>query len=324
MRYIYLLLGLMISTIYSSASDLLHGNFDYKILDNKVKLVVKVLNNHNDSTKGGLSISFPQLTNSSRIISNNEYGFDSLKAYPTGSEIWHKHERKNIYSDYLLVEGWSNNWKDSSEREISLLVNTEGMNSLIVNMRVVLRRGSEEIFLPSDGKIDQQGYDNSQVVIDLSSSRKDDSSKATQYSSSNYKSNSGCSKEKPVLACSPSEKDTKSFAMCAVAMGGCEVAINELSSSGERMAASQACSLLSSELMGHKHDLNDMLEDFFVDGLAEAAKSSLESDNILVNFLGVALAGGAIVGKAVQLDNCIAQSKEICTKEYNDWKYNCD
>lgn len=323
MKYIHLLLGLIITTIYSSANNSLHGNFDYKVLDNKVKIVVKVLNNYNDSTKGGLSISFPQLTNSSRILRSNEYGFDSLKAYPGGSEIWHKHEGKNIYSDYLLVEGWSDKWKDSSEREISLLVDTEGMSSLIVNMRVVLRRGSEEIFLPSDGKVDQQGYDNRQVVIDLDSSSSDNR-KTTQYSSSSYKSNSGCSKEKPVLSCSPSEKDTKAFAMCAVAMGGCEVAINELDSSGERIAASQACSLMSSELMGHKHDLNDMLEGFFVDGLAEAAKSSLESDNILINFLGVGLAGGAIVGKAMQLDKCIAQSKKICTKEYNDWKYNCE
>ncbi len=144
-------------------------------------------------------------------------------------------------------------------------------------------------------------------------------------SSNSYKTinQDGCSQEKPILACSPSERDNKAFSMCAITMGGCEVAIKTLKNSTQRLASSQACSALSSKLIGQKYELDDVLGGLFVDGLNEIANSSFESDDKFINFMGVIFAGGALVGKAVQLDKCRIKAKKICTRKYNNWKYNC-
>lgn len=133
-----------------------------------------------------------------------------------------------------------------------------------------------------------------------------------------------CSTPKPVLACSPDEISDKSFAMCALVMGGCEVAKNKLVETGERYAAGQACSLAISELAGHKYDIDAMLKTFFTDSVGEIAKSARDSDNILVNiFFGIPLTMTDIAGKAAELEQCIYNAKKNCTAKYEQWVRSC-
>lgn len=126
--------------------------------------------------------------------------------------------------------------------------------------------------------------------------------------------------KKPVLACSPYERDDKAFSMCAISMGGCEVAVQYVENSNDRYVASQACALMSSELMGQKYTLDDMLGTFFVDALGEEAENQFDKGNAFFGFL---LATGTVVGKSAQLQQCVQNAKRNCTKEYDEWKRNC-
>lgn len=59
----------------------------YRVENEKVHLIVSSFSNKY-SGKGGISISFPQFKNDKRIIKKESTGFDSLKSYPKGSNLW--------------------------------------------------------------------------------------------------------------------------------------------------------------------------------------------------------------------------------------------
>ncbi len=62
-------------------------NIDYKVVDKKVFLNIKTKNLQSDG-KGGVSVTFPEFKTSSRILRNENQGFDSVKPYPSGSDLW--------------------------------------------------------------------------------------------------------------------------------------------------------------------------------------------------------------------------------------------
>lgn len=139
--------------------------YEYKMLENnQLQLDIKYFPNMTSISSGGVSVSFPQLLDKTRIIKYTTESFELINFYKAGSEIWNGGLEKNIFSKYLLVEGWDDNWSDSSKfKDLSLIIDVKGLDTLKVNLRagslndVDLSQKDSEI-VPEEGELDQQDY----------------------------------------------------------------------------------------------------------------------------------------------------------------------
>lgn len=169
---ILLLIALNLNAGEYKAIDKIEATMNYELLDNKIKFSVKAENKYADA-QGGISISFPQFKDIDRILNKSKYGFNSVKSYKAGNKLWSGKYKRSIYSDYLLVEGWNNKWKKYNRKEISVLIDTQGMKDITLFVRVALVKNKKEILFPTAGDTyDQQGYLVKVIHIDLTSKNK--------------------------------------------------------------------------------------------------------------------------------------------------------
>lgn len=148
--------------------------YTYKMIDeNLLRLDIKYKSNLKVVSSGGISISFPQLSDKNRIIKNSTNSFKEINFYNAGSEIWNGGLQKDVTSSYLLVEGWDDNWDNSIEKDISLVIDTNGLETLEVYIRAgalnekdVTQEASE--IVPQSGNLDQQNYPVEFLEIPLS------------------------------------------------------------------------------------------------------------------------------------------------------------
>lgn len=138
--------------------------YTYKMIDeNLLRLDIKYKSNLNVVTSGGISVSFPQLADKTRIIKNSSNSFKEINLYEAGTEIWNGGSQQNVASTYLLVEGWDDNWDNSVENDMSLVIDTNGLQTLEVYIRAGAlnekdaNQEASEI-VPQIGDLDQQSY----------------------------------------------------------------------------------------------------------------------------------------------------------------------
>lgn len=139
--------------------------YTHKMIDeNLLKLDIKYNTNLNVISSGGISVSFPQFSDKSKIIKHETNSFKEINYYNAGSEIWNGGLEQNIVSSYLLVEGWDENWKNKEEeKNVSLIIDVSGLETLEVYLRAGalnetdLTQTPSEI-VPQTGDLDQQNY----------------------------------------------------------------------------------------------------------------------------------------------------------------------
>lgn len=148
--------------------------YSYKMIDeNLLKLDIKYTSNLKVVSSGGISISFPQLADKTRIIKNSTNSFKEINFYDAATEIWNGGLQQNVTSSYLLVEGWDDAWDNSSEKDISLVIDTNGLETLEVYIRAGAlnekdaNQEASEI-VPQVGALDQQNYPVEFLEIPLS------------------------------------------------------------------------------------------------------------------------------------------------------------
>ena len=139
--------------------------YTYKMIDeNLLKLDIKYNTSLKVVSSGGISVSFPQFADASRIIKNETKTFKDINYYNAGTEIWNGGLQQNVVSSYLLVEGWDENWKNKEEaKTISLIIDVNGLNTLEVNLRAgalneVNTKETPSEIVPMSGDLDQQNY----------------------------------------------------------------------------------------------------------------------------------------------------------------------
>lgn len=148
--------------------------YSYKMIDeNLLKLDIKYTSNLKVVSSGGISISFPQLADKTRIIKNSTNSFKEINFYDAGTQIWNGGLQQNVTSSYLLVEGWDDAWDNSSEKDISLVIDTNGLETLelyiragALNEKDANQEASE--IVPQSGELDQQNYPVEFLEIPLS------------------------------------------------------------------------------------------------------------------------------------------------------------
>lgn len=139
--------------------------YDYELIgDNLLKVTFRYVPDMSTITSGGISVSFPELKDATRIKKHTTNSFEKINFYDAGSEIWNGGLEKNIISSYLLVEGWDENWTDVTiEKEFSLEIDVKDLDVLQINLRGGAlndtnngEKASE--IVPVDGELDQQNY----------------------------------------------------------------------------------------------------------------------------------------------------------------------
>lgn len=139
--------------------------YDYELIgDNLLKVTFRYVPDMSTITSGGISVSFPELKDATRIKKHTTNSFEKINFYNAGSEIWNGGLEKNIISSYLLVEGWDENWTDATiEKEFSLEIDVKDLDVLQINLRGGAlndtnngEKASE--IVPVDGELDQQNY----------------------------------------------------------------------------------------------------------------------------------------------------------------------
>lgn len=138
--------------------------YNYKLLEgNLLELNIKYSPDMKVVSSGGISVSFPQFTDSKRIVKNTTKSFEEINFYNAGSQIWNGGLEQNIVSSYLLAEGWDNNWADGKDKEITLIIDVKDLETLEIYLRAgslnekdALEKPSE--IVPLTGELDQQNY----------------------------------------------------------------------------------------------------------------------------------------------------------------------
>jgi hypothetical protein len=139
-----------------------------RIAPDKIELTLMARNDEYDISKGGLSLSFPQIKEKSEIIEKSNKGFDKLSLYHKGSSVYHFKSKKNQKSDYLLVEGEAKKWKDNEEKSMKIVVKIpKNTKSFDIKLRATLLKNKKILQIPFDGVEGQQGVVNYQVKIPL-------------------------------------------------------------------------------------------------------------------------------------------------------------
>jgi hypothetical protein len=148
--------------------------YTHKMIDeNLLKLDIKYNTSLKVISSGGISVSFPQFKDSSRMIKHDTNTFKEINYYNAGTEIWNGGLQQNIISSYLLVEGWDENWKNKDDiKTISLIIDVNGLETLEVYLRAGALNetdSTEELseIVPISGDIDQQNYPVEVIEIPL-------------------------------------------------------------------------------------------------------------------------------------------------------------
>lgn len=120
-----------------------------------------------ENGKGGISISFPQFSDTKRVIKKEKIGFDDVALYKKGKKIWNREIRKTVKNPYLLTEGWSNKWRAGEEKIIKLTIDTKNLDNLEVHVRSNVINGKKEYVNPTNSTFyNKQGYYDK--ILDLS------------------------------------------------------------------------------------------------------------------------------------------------------------
>lgn len=158
-----------------SYEDLSKGIFyEYKFLENDfLQLDIKYVTDLNVVSSGGISISFPQFSDATKIGKYTTNSFAKVDFYPKDSEIWNVKDQRYIKASYLLVEGWDEHWTNAQEEKtISLLIDIRDLDVLVINLRAgalneLTSSEKPSEIVPEYGDMDQQDYPIERIEIPL-------------------------------------------------------------------------------------------------------------------------------------------------------------
>lgn len=148
---------------------------DYKMIDkDTLRVNFKYKTSLPTISSGGIAISFPQLTDDSLIKAKDSKNFSKLDIFKKGDTLYSGLLDKNVIGEYLMVEGFDENWSDINiEKEFSLDIDVSKMDDFLeMNLRgysTAADKVSYEL-LPTvqiSNTVDQQKYNVKIEDIDL-------------------------------------------------------------------------------------------------------------------------------------------------------------
>jgi hypothetical protein len=116
-----------------------------------------------------LSLSFPQIRHTSAVISTSTSGLQNFQRYPAGSRIYNVEQKKEIRSDYLLLEAESKKWSEDETKQLAVTLQIpKNISVLKIRVRAVFKDGKKFKKFPDfEGTKGQQGFYNYEVLFPL-------------------------------------------------------------------------------------------------------------------------------------------------------------
>lgn len=133
----------------------------------------KMINDSQDATMGGLTLSFPQYSALEGSIIDKK--FDKVTGYAPPKKMYSGILKKSFKISYFVIEGWENKWGQDTSRYMKVrLLAPKDSSKLEINMRGILILGSkssrkERVSPLKNSSLitDQQGYFVQRISIDL-------------------------------------------------------------------------------------------------------------------------------------------------------------
>jgi hypothetical protein len=139
-----------------------------RLTKSKIELNLMAKNHEYDISKGGVSLSFPQLKKKIDILSKSNRDFSKLLLYPEKSPIYNFKRKKNQKSDYLMVEGEAKRWKENGKKSIKMILKIDkDSKTFKVNIRATLIKDKKILPIPFEGQQGQQGTGNYMIDVKL-------------------------------------------------------------------------------------------------------------------------------------------------------------
>lgn len=81
---------------------------------------------------------------------------DSAKVYPPGSEMWAGYGSYKIKTKYVIVEGYTENWKKGVEKTLTIKVKFPDTDTVAFDLKTAAEGAGQFKYYPTSGMIDQQ------------------------------------------------------------------------------------------------------------------------------------------------------------------------
>ncbi len=119
----------------------------------QVKITASLENVGSYASRGGITLSFPQLYDISGSVISNTFG--GIKKYGTHDKIWNRTAKKALFADYLMIETNDEKWKKYEHHEFTIALDVPNN---IEKFKIQVRGALKNRFVPGSGKRDQQDY----------------------------------------------------------------------------------------------------------------------------------------------------------------------
>ncbi|WP_418185838.1 hypothetical protein ACNSOS_02620 [Aliarcobacter vitoriensis] len=113
-------------------------SYTYELVSpNLLRVNFKYKTGLKDVSSGGISVSFPQFKDDTRVKAKNTKTFEKLDVYKKGDTLYSGLLKENVTGEYLMIEGWDASWSDKNiEKEFSVDLDiTDLSNVLEINLR---------------------------------------------------------------------------------------------------------------------------------------------------------------------------------------------
>jgi len=120
----------------------------------KIYIKASLKNNGDYESRGGVTLSFPQLSSISGGIISNNFSTD-IKTYGDSDKIWSKTIGGPIDAKYLMVESNNEKWSQYEKHSFEVAIDTPRN---ISTFKIQVRAALKNRVVPGSGIKDQQGY----------------------------------------------------------------------------------------------------------------------------------------------------------------------
>ncbi|WP_419677575.1 hypothetical protein ACN2EN_07745 [Aliarcobacter lanthieri] len=119
-------------------SNIDNVSYSYELVSpNLLRVNFKYKTGLKDISSGGISVSFPQFKDDTRVKAKNTKTFKKLDVYKSGDTLYSGLLKENITGSYLMIEGWDEDWNDKNiEKELSVDLDITDLNNVLeINLR---------------------------------------------------------------------------------------------------------------------------------------------------------------------------------------------
>jgi len=129
----------------------------------RIYIKAALKNNGKAELRGGVTLSFPQLSSISGGVVSNNFSTD-IKTYGNSDKIWSKTTAGLILAKYLMIESNNEKWSQYEKHSFEVGIDTPRN---ISTFKIQVRAALKNRVVPGSGIKDQQGYQCKVITVNI-------------------------------------------------------------------------------------------------------------------------------------------------------------